>query len=217
MMTIFSITSTIRPISRRHPRLFFGRPYSAMELRHSRLDALRSQLSNEDAKLHEFTSLSLSSRKKAPPRSSRILPKPKWLKAAPATSPKYHELRSTVKSLGLATVCEEAKCPNIGDCWGGGHGQNNPNSPAEAEHFGTATATIMIMGDQCTRGCSFCAVKTSRKPPPLDEDEPDKVALAVSNWGLDYVVLTSVDRDDLVDQGSEHFCKVVHKLKNLTT
>lgn len=184
----------------------------------SRLESLRSQLSREDASLHEFASLEpVVKRRKAPPRSAKKLPKPRWIKAAPATSPKYHELRSTVRSLGLATVCEEAKCPNIGDCWGGGHSQNNPNSAEEAEHFGTATATIMIMGDTCTRGCSFCAVKTSRKPPPLDEGEPDKVAEAVSSWGLDYVVLTSVDRDDLDDQGSGHFRRVVERLKELTT
>ncbi|KAL7530579.1 hypothetical protein ACHAXR_003572 [Thalassiosira sp. AJA248-18] len=187
----------------------------------SRLERLRSQLTQEDSSLHEFantTSLEpVIKRKKAPPRSSKILPKPKWLKAAPATSPKYHELRTTVRSLGLATVCEEAKCPNIGDCWGGGHSKNNPNSVEEADHFGTATATIMIMGDTCTRGCSFCAVKTSRKPPPLDVEEPNKVAEAVSEWGLDYVVLTSVDRDDLDDQGSDHFRKVVERLKMLNT
>lgn len=75
----------------------------------------------------------------------------------------------------------------------------------------------MIMGDTCTRGCRFCSVKTSRAPPPLDLEEPNKVAEAVSSWGLDYVVLTSVDRDDLDDQGSEHFRKVVQKLKQLTT
>jgi len=184
----------------------------------SRLESLRSQLTEEDSSLHEFASLEpIVKRKKAPPRSAKILPKPKWLKAAPATSPKYQELRTTVRSLGLATVCEEAKCPNIGDCWGGGHSKNNPNSPDEAEHFGTATATIMIMGDTCTRGCSFCAVKTSRKPPPLDAEEPNKVAEAVSEWGLDYVVLTSVDRDDLKDQGSDHFRKVVERLKKVNT
>jgi lipoic acid synthetase len=97
-------------------------------------------------------------------------------------------------------VCEEARCPNIGECWGGGKDQ-------------TATATIMIMGDTCTRGCRFCSVATSRAPPPLDPDEPEKVATAISQWGLDYVVLTSVDRDDLGDQGSEHFAQVVRLLK----
>jgi len=126
--------------------------------------------------------------------------KPDWLKAQPATSKNYTRLRKTVRDLKLATVCEEAKCPNIGECWGGGED-------------GTATATIMIMGDTCTRGCSFCAVKTSRKPPPLDPEEPLRVAEAVSSWELDYVVLTSVDRDDVEDQGSSHFASTIRALK----
>lgn len=207
----------------------------------SRLENLRSQLNQEDASLHEFASTpslqqfsdntatnalsNIPQRKKALPRPAKILPKPKWLKASPATSPKYHELRNTVRSLGLATVCEEAKCPNIGECWGGSSRKKpiDPDSEeyanmseeekAERAHAGTATATIMIMGDTCTRGCSFCAVKTSRKPPPLDEEEPKKVAEAVKSWGLDYVVLTSVDRDDLEDQGAGHFRRVVQNLK----
>jgi lipoic acid synthetase len=145
---------------------------------------------------------SVVKRKKAPPRSAKILPKPKWLKAQPATSERYLELRKTVRELGLATVCEEAKCPNIGECWSG-----------DSESGKGATATIMIMGDTCTRGCSFCAVKTSRAPPPLDLDEPEKVAKAIAKWGLGYVVLTSVDRDDLPDQGASHFRSVVQQLK----
>jgi len=170
----------------------------------SPLEALREQLANEDARLDDFAgemrSKSVVIRKKAPPRSSKILPKPKWLRASPADSENYHKLRKTVRELGLATVCEEARCPNIGECWGGGKDQ-------------TATATIMIMGDTCTRGCRFCSVKTSRKPPPLDVDEPEKVSDAIVKWGLDYVVLTSVDRDDLEDQGSNHFRQVIQKLK----
>jgi len=188
--------------------------------RHRRLAALRSQLAAEDgdgSTLHDFigfdadagvegesdmaVTVTQTSNQKAPAAAKRnILPKPKWLKAQPATSDNYKRLRTTVRDLGLATVCEEAKCPNIGECWGGGED-------------GTATATIMIMGDTCTRGCSFCAVKTSRTPPPLDPEEPTKVAEAVASWGLDYVVLTSVDRDDLPDQGSGHFYEVVRKLK----
>ena len=185
----------------------------------TRLETLRRKLEEDEVEgrnlLEEFASTSTSSpaleddkvvvttsnsRRKAVARSSRILPKPKWLKAEAATSENYKELRSTVRQLGLATVCEEAKCPNIGECWGGG-----PDS--------TATATIMIMGDTCTRGCSFCAVKTSRTPPPPDPEEPMKVANAVTQWGLDYVVLTSVDRDDLPDQGANHFRQVVQNLK----
>ena len=134
-------------------------------------------------------------------KSLRALPKPAWLRVKPAESENFQRLRSTVRKSKLATVCEEAKCPNIGECWGGGED-------------GKATATIMIMGDTCTRGCSFCSVKTSKAPPPLDKDEPDKVADAVKDWGLDYVVLTSVDRDDIEDQGSEHFRKVVQSIKD---
>lgn len=104
-----------------------------------------------------------------------------------------------MRGLNLATVCEEARCPNIGECWGG--------------KKGTATATIMIMGDTCTRGCSFCNVKTSRNPPPLDPLEPSHVSEAITNWGLDYVVLTSVDRDELPDQGANHFAETVRQLK----
>ena len=100
----------------------------------------------------------------------------------------------------MHTVCEEAKCPNIGDCWGGGADQ-------------TATATIMLMGDECTRGCRFCSVKTNRKPKPLDPEEPRNTAQAISRWGLDYVVLTSVDRDDLADGGAAHFAETVRILK----
>ena len=177
-----------------------------------RLEALRTRLAEEDANIHDFAlsgdgddgnNISTTTpvkRRKAPPKSARILPKPKWLKAQPATSENYKALRTTVRELGLATVCEEAKCPNIGECWGGG--EDN-----------VATATIMIMGDTCTRGCSFCAVKTSRAPPPLNPEEPEKVAAAVTKWGLDYVVLTSVDRDDIEDQGAGHFRSVVQKLK----
>ena len=188
-----------------------------------RLAALRSRLASEDAasatasSLHDFIGddgpvddhtaassseivVSQTHSNSNLARKSKRIPKPKWLKAQPATSENYKRLRKTVRDLNLATVCEEAKCPNIGECWGGGED-------------GTATATIMIMGDTCTRGCSFCAVKTSRTPPPLDAEEPKKVAEAVASWGLDYVVLTSVDRDDLPDQGSGHFYEVVRRLK----
>lgn len=171
----------------------------------ARLQLLREQLARDDESsigLDDFASGVRPEivRKKAPPRSSKILPKPRWLKAKPADSDNYHRLRNTVRELGLATVCEEARCPNIGECWGGGEDE-------------TATATIMIMGDTCTRGCRFCSVKTSKTPPPLDPEEPEKVSTAIAKWGLDYVVLTSVDRDDLEDQGSQHFRQVIQKLK----
>lgn len=131
--------------------------------------------------------------------SKKTLQKPEWLKASPPSG-EYFELLKTVKDLKLATVCVEAKCPNIGECWGGAKG--------------TATATIMIMGDTCTRGCAFCNVKTSRNPPPLDPMEPENVSTAIAKWGLDYVVLTSVDRDELDDQGSGHFAETVSLLKH---
>ena len=133
------------------------------------------------------------------PRKKPFVPKPAWLKAEPPSGPQYQQLKATVKELGLATVCEEARCPNIGECWGG--------------KKGTATATIMLMGDTCTRGCRFCAVKTSRAPAPLDVDEPEKVSTAIAKWGLDYVVLTSVDRDDLSDGGSAHIAETIALLK----
>ncbi len=131
--------------------------------------------------------------------SKKTIPKPEWLKANVPSGENYEKLRDTVRSLKLATVCEEARCPNIGECWGG--------------KKGTATATIMIMGDTCTRGCSFCNVKTSRNPAPLDPNEPENVSKAIIEWGLDYVVLTSVDRDELEDQGANHFAKTVSLLK----
>jgi len=163
----------------------------------NRLAALQAKLNAEETSIDDFVAIK---RKKAAPRSSKILPKPRWLKSKPANSENYKRLRDTVSDLGLATVCEEARCPNIGECWGGGDDQ-------------VATATIMIMGDTCTRGCRFCSVATSKAPPPLDPNEPEKVSTAIAEWGLDYVVLTSVDRDDLEDQGANHFAAVVRALK----
>lgn len=113
----------------------------------------------------------------------------------PEGAERYKTVRGTIKKTGLATVCQEARCPNVGECWSAG------------------TATVMIMGDTCTRGCRFCSVATSRKPPPPDADEPEKVAEAVEKWGLDYIVLTMVDRDDLPDQGASHITKTVKNLK----
>lgn len=125
--------------------------------------------------------------------------KPSWLKVRPpgdhAAQEEYSRLRDGLRGLGLSTVCEEARCPNIGECWGGG------------------TATIMLMGDTCTRGCRFCNIKTSAAPPPLDVEEPEKVAVAVSKWGLKYIVLTSVDRDDVEDGGAAHIARTVQGLK----
>jgi len=124
---------------------------------------------------------------------------PPWLKTEIPIGKNFSKLKNDLRGLKLATVCEEARCPNIGECWGG--------------ESGTATATIMLMGDTCTRGCRFCSVKTSRAPPPLDPFEPANTAAAVVSWGLDYVVLTSVDRDDLEDGGAEHISETIRELK----
>ncbi|KNE55938.1 lipoyl synthase [Allomyces macrogynus ATCC 38327] len=125
---------------------------------------------------------------------------PEWLKTDIPVGTDYNRIKKDLRGLKLHTVCEEAKCPNVGECWGG-------------NETGTATATIMLMGDTCTRGCRFCAVKTSKTPPPLDPHEPENTAEAISRWGLDYVVLTSVDRDDLADGGAAHFAKTVQLIK----
>ncbi|KAI1981098.1 hypothetical protein LOZ53_001644 [Ophidiomyces ophidiicola] len=125
---------------------------------------------------------------------------PPWLKTSIPDSGNYKRIKNDLRGLNLHTVCEEARCPNISECWGG-------SSKSEA------TATIMLMGDTCTRGCRFCSVKTSRTPPPLDPHEPENTAEALSRWGLGYVVLTAVDRDDLVDGGARHFAETVMKIK----
>ena len=125
---------------------------------------------------------------------------PEWLKTPIPSNNNYKKIKNDLRGLGLHTVCEEAKCPNISDCWGG-------SDKSEA------TATIMLMGDTCTRGCRFCSVKTSRAPPPLDPHEPENTAEALSRWGLGYVVLTMVDRDDLIDGGARHCAETIIKIK----
>src|SRR5690606_32143954 len=105
------------------------------------------------------------------------------------------ELRLRARQLRLATVCEEARCPNIGECWGG------------------RTATFTVMGDTCTRGCRFCAVKTAKNPGALDPFEPLNVARAIAEMQLDYVVITSVDRDDLPDGGAGHFAACIQQTR----
>ncbi|CAI9097111.1 OLC1v1033433C1 [Oldenlandia corymbosa var. corymbosa] len=128
--------------------------------------------------------------------------KPEWLRQKAPQGKKFDEVKDSLSRLKLNTVCEEAQCPNIGECWNGGGD-------------GIATATIMLLGDTCTRGCRFCAVKTSRNPPPPDPMEPINTALAIASWGVDYIVLTSVDRDDLPDGGSAHFAETVKAMKEL--
>ncbi|MSQ82738.1 MAG: lipoyl synthase [Myxococcales bacterium] len=123
---------------------------------------------------------------------------PEWLRAPLPGGPRYAQIKSRLRDHGLHTVCEEAQCPNIGQCWNEG------------------TATLMLMGDTCTRACRFCAIKMHPRPPALDADEPRKVAEQVQVMGLDYVVLTSVNRDDLADGGAAHFAQTVSAIKQLT-
>jgi lipoic acid synthetase len=119
-----------------------------------------------------------------------VLRKPEWIRVKAPNSPGYAETRAIVRAKNLHTVCEEAACPNIGECWSMKH------------------ATFMIMGDVCTRACAFCNVRTGL-PGALDPEEPANVARAVAEMGLAHVVITSVDRDDLVDGGAAHFAAVV--------
>src|SRR5690606_33788501 len=125
---------------------------------------------------------------------SPLLRKPEWLRVRAPGSPGYSATRHIVRSNGLTTVCEEAACPNIGECWSQNH------------------ATFMIMGEICTRACAFCNVATG-KPGPLDPSEPERVAEAVRKVGLKHVVVTSVDRDDLADGGAAHFAAVVRAIR----
>jgi len=124
--------------------------------------------------------------------------KPAWLKSRPPSGERFTEIKQTLRDRNLHTVCEEANCPNLGDCWSG---RNGPG-----------TATFMLMGERCSRGCNFCDVKTGGMD-PLDPEEPKNVAEAVAEIGLEYVVLTSVDRDDLEDGGAGHFAATIREIK----
>jgi lipoyl synthase len=147
---------------------------------------------------------------------------PSYLKTSIPTGASFNKIKKDLRGLGLHTVCEEARCPNIGDCWGGTDGA----TPEESKRGATATIMVwllnylsilserinnQLMGDTCTRGCRFCSVKTSKSPPPLDPHEPENTAEAISRWGLGYIVLTSVDRD-----GMYHFSFLSHA-QNLWT
>lgn len=132
---------------------------------------------------------------KASAGGSERLPKPPWLRTRIQQSATFEKVRGIVHEHRLATVCEEAKCPNMGECWSAG------------------TATIMLMGDVCTRACRFCAVNTGNPRGWLDPDEPDNTARSVELMGLKYVVLTSVNRDDLADGGAGHYAACVQRVK----
>lgn len=128
-------------------------------------------------------------------RAVTLKPKPEWIKVRLPGGPTFNRISHLLKQRNLHTVCEEAKCPNIAECWGGG------------------TATIMLMGDTCTRGCRFCAVTSGHPEAALDPLEPQKAAETVGIMNLDYVVITSVNRDDLPDGGSSHFAKTIHEVR----
>ena len=132
------------------------------------------------------------------PNSNKLIPierKPTWLRVKSQNSSKYRELKSIVSDKKLHTVCEEAMCPNIQECWS--HG----------------TATFMLLGSVCTRACKFCAVDTGNPKGSLDKDEPIKVANSIAHMNLKYAVLTSVNRDDLADGGAEHFSHTIQAIK----
>jgi lipoic acid synthetase len=121
--------------------------------------------------------------------------KPEWLRVRYPTGENYEKMKGTLRQHNLHTVCEEANCPNVAECWGGG------------------TATFMLMGDTCTRGCRFCMVKSGNPHGALDIFEPLKVAKTIADLGLRYVVITSVDRDDLPDGGVSHFAATIKAIK----
>ena len=131
---------------------------------------------------------------KAHKPDSPVLPKPNWIRVKAPVSPGYFATQKLMRENALHTVCEEAGCPNIGECW-------------EKKH-----ATFMIMGDTCTRACAFCNVKTGL-PGALDPDEPARVAEATAKLGLAHIVVTSVDRDDLADGGAQHFANTIRAIR----
>ncbi len=121
--------------------------------------------------------------------------KPSWIRVKAPTSKGYFETRNIMRENNLVTVCEEAGCPNVGECWSQGH------------------ATMMIMGEVCTRACTFCNIATGKPPEDLDAFEPGRVAAAVKKLGLNHVVITSVDRDDVEDGGAEHFAQTIRAVR----
>jgi lipoic acid synthetase len=127
------------------------------------------------------------------PRKER-LPRPEWLKISLKTTENFKEVGALLSDHSLHTVCQEARCPNIYECWN------------------QRTATFMILGDVCTRHCGFCSVKKGA-PGPVDRDEPENLARAAEKMGVEYAVVTSVDRDDLTDQGASHFADTIRAIR----
>jgi lipoic acid synthetase len=129
--------------------------------------------------------------------ADRVNKRPDWIKVKAPISVQYHETRKLIEDLKLNTVCQEAACPNIGECWSKKH------------------ATVMILGSICTRACRFCNIETGR-PDQLDPHEPERLAQAVMKLGLEHVVITSVDRDDLADGGAGHFANSIKEIRKVT-
>jgi lipoic acid synthetase len=154
---------------------------------------------SHSSSVRQIDRLSESARPLSPSKAREILntKKPEWLKIRPPGGENYTRIKGLLRERNLHTVCEEAHCPNVSECWASG------------------TATFMLGGDTCTRACRFCAIKTSRTPPPLDPKEPFHIAESIAALGLKYVVLTSVDRDDLKDGGANHFATTIREIKRL--
>ncbi|KAK3497653.1 lipoic acid synthetase mitochondrial precursor [Neurospora hispaniola] len=191
-----SATSASAPATKPRPTYFKDTTLASLD------DFIASQSSA--APLAPSEAYTLRTAEVGPAGKKRTITRlPEWLKTpipSAGANPEFAKIKADLRGLNLHTVCEEARCPNIGECWGG-------------SNKAAATATIMLMGDTCTRGCRFCSVKTSRKPPPLDPHEPENTAEALARWGLGYVVLTSVDRDDLADGGARHFAETIRRIK----
>lgn len=194
-------------LSMRSSGRLVGRAFSTQAQRtaapSSRVAALRSQLRDDlerDAESSWTDSVAVVESAKTDRRVAKKHERhPEWLRVQRPGGDDYMRIRNGLRASKLATVCEEARCPNIGECW--------------STKKGAATATIMVLGDTCTRGCRFCNVKTSRRPPLPADDEPEKTAEAIASWEVDYVVITSVDRDDIPDGGAEHYARVVRRVK----
>ena len=146
--------------------------------------------------MHSKELLEISNINTQKPRIDNRIPRPEWLKVRAPGGEKYAELKTMMRSKSLHTVCEEAHCPNIGECWGRG------------------TATFMILGDVCTRSCRFCAIATG-KPSAADYGEPKRIAESVQKMGLKHTVITSVTRDDLKDQGAEIWAQTIIEIRKL--
>ncbi|KAJ7954646.1 Lipoyl synthase, chloroplastic [Quillaja saponaria] len=186
-------------------------PYSPLRIRCEAVDSSKVHAEQQTSSISLSTMANLLESDKSSPYPGGLGPytgrdpnvkKPEWLRQRAPQGDRFQEVKDSLSTLKLNTVCEEAQCPNIGECWNGGGD-------------GISTATIMLLGDTCTRGCRFCAVKTSRNPAPPDPMEPENTAKAIASWGVHYIVLTSVDRDDLPDGGSGHFAQTVKSMKNL--